>query len=144
MSTTNRKSAGGFTLIELIVTVSIIIILASIAVPSYRNHVLRSNRSDAMAALTRIAAAQEKFYLQNNSYTASLGADGLDLEFRPDLSERYDVGIAAADRDSFLARATAIKSQAGDTDCSVFQLDEQGRRHAEDETSAVTTEKCWR
>lgn len=142
--TTTPKSGRGFTLIELIITVTIIIILASIAVPSYRNHVKRSNRSDAMAALTRIAAAQEKFYLQNNTYTGSLGADGLDLEFRADLGERYDVAITAADRNSFVARATAVNHQADDTDCSVFQLDEQGRRYAEDDGSAASTEKCWR
>lgn len=134
----------GFTLIELVITVAILIVLATIAVPNYRNHVMRSNRSDAMAALTRIAAAQEKFYLQNNSYSASLGADGLDLDFRPDLGERYDLRITAADRDSFTAQATAVDKQSQDKNCRVFRLDEQGRRYAEDAGKAVTTASCWR
>lgn len=138
------KRQGGFTLMELVVTVTILLILASIAVPNYRNHVIRSNRSDAMSALTRIAAAQEKFYLQNNTYTDSLAADGLDIDFRPDLGERYEVRIAAADRDSFIAQATAVDKQANDKNCRVFRLDEEGRRYAEDTSKVVTTADCWR
>jgi len=58
----------GMTLMEIIVVVVIVGLLAAIAVPSYRQYVIRTQRTDATVALLRLATAQEKFYLQNNTY----------------------------------------------------------------------------
>src|SRR5437763_2903936 len=62
----------GMTLIELMVVVAIVAILASLAVGSYRRYVLRANRTDATSALLRIQVAQEKYFLQNNTYTTDV------------------------------------------------------------------------
>ena len=67
-----RSKSRGFTLVELMVTVVIIAILSAIAVPAYRSYVQRSKRSGATSALLRIQASQEKFFLQNNAYSANL------------------------------------------------------------------------
>ena len=64
----NKSPGNGFTLIELMVVVLVAAILAGFAVPSYQNYVLRSGRTDATVALLKLAAAQEKFYLQNGVY----------------------------------------------------------------------------
>ena len=65
------RSISGFTLMELMITLAIVALLAAIAVPSYREYIIRSNRIDATSALLKIAAAQEKFFLQNNSYATN-------------------------------------------------------------------------
>ncbi len=67
-----RKKMRGVTLIELVVVVAIVALLATVALPSYRQFQLRSHRVEAKAALLNLAAAQEKFYLQNNTYTTDL------------------------------------------------------------------------
>ena len=46
-----RNMSGGFTLIELMIVVTIIAIISAIAVPSYNNYVLRAKRSEGRAAL---------------------------------------------------------------------------------------------
>ena len=50
----------GFTLIELMITVAVIAILAAVAMPSYREYVLRGNRLEAQSLLSDAAARQER------------------------------------------------------------------------------------
>lgn len=61
---------GGFTLIELMVAVAIIGILAAIALPSYRQYIIRGNRGAAQAQMMDFANRQQQFLLANRSYTA--------------------------------------------------------------------------
>ena len=66
----------GFTLLELMIVVVIIGILMAIAVPSYQGYVLRSHRTDAHSSLLDIAARQERFVAQRNTYTTDIAGDG--------------------------------------------------------------------
>jgi type IV pilus assembly protein PilE len=59
---------GGFTLIELVVTVAIVAILSTLAVRSYRSYVIRSNRADAEQLLLQAAQTMERNYTQFDSY----------------------------------------------------------------------------
>jgi type IV pilus assembly protein PilE len=67
----SHRAPGGFTLIELMIVVVIVGILAAIAYPAYQQHARESKRSDAHSALLRIAAMEEKFFSNNNTYATS-------------------------------------------------------------------------
>ena len=54
----------GFTLLELLVVLAIVGILAAVAYPSYQDSVRQANRSDAIAELQGILAAQERYFSQ--------------------------------------------------------------------------------
>lgn len=62
----------GFTLLELVIAVSIIAILGVIAYPSYHNSIRASRRVDAQQALMEAAHKLENYYAKNASYTADL------------------------------------------------------------------------
>jgi type IV pilus assembly protein PilE len=59
------------------VTVVIIGLLASIAVPSYFSMLSSSRRNDGTSDLRTVMSVQEKYFLNNTTYTNNLGKDGL-------------------------------------------------------------------
>jgi type IV pilus assembly protein PilE len=131
------------TLIELLIVVVVISVLFSIAVPSYRQYVLRSHRVEAKAALLNLAAAQEKFYLQNNTYAgddllAVAPPAGLGLSEATEPAW-YSITIDEADAEGFsaTAAATALDGQDRDAHCASFSIDHLGGRTA-------TNDDCWR
>ena len=66
----NKKQAG-FTMIELIVVTVIVAILASIAIPSYQDHVERSKVAEAIANLSSGRVKLEQWYLDSRTYATS-------------------------------------------------------------------------
>lgn len=58
----------GFTLIELMITVSVIVVLALLAAPAYREMMLRAYRGEAQAGLQVAAAAIERCYSEQLTY----------------------------------------------------------------------------
>jgi len=63
-------AAHGFTLIELMITVAIIGILAAIAVPSYRDYVLRGHLVTLTNDLQAMRVKMEQYYQDNRTYLA--------------------------------------------------------------------------
>ena len=58
----------GITLIELLVVITIVAILATIAVPMYTGYMIRARRADAKTALEQLRAAQEMRRAEYGSY----------------------------------------------------------------------------
>lgn len=63
-----RALFAGFTLIELMITVAIVAILAAVAVPAYRDYIVRSRLADATNALSSLRARMEQYYQDNRTY----------------------------------------------------------------------------
>jgi prepilin-type N-terminal cleavage/methylation domain len=57
-----RKRTSGFTLIEVMITVAITGILASIAFPAYSDYVVRSKMTDIALALNAVATAAAEYH----------------------------------------------------------------------------------
>jgi len=153
------KKHEGFTLIELLIAVTIIGVIAAVAIPNYQRYVSRANRVDATTELMRIAAEQEKFYLQNNSYAtepllapfiSNVSGDITLLTQNDyyDIDVRGDAGAVtvAAYQAGFVVRATASNTGPqflADPVCRTFQIDEAGQRTSLDDGGNDSTAECW-
>lgn len=143
------RRTRGMTLVELLTVVAVVAILSTFAVSSYRNSVLRAHRTDARSAVLRIAAQQEKFFLQNGRYAGPgeltlAPPNGLGISAE---TEGGQFAVAITNRDTardFTATATAQAGQLGDTDCRSLSVDETGQRLALDGGGADNSAFCWR
>jgi len=68
---TQARAARGFTLIEVMITVAIVAILATVAVPSYREYVLRGQLANATNGLATLRAQMERHFQDNRTYSTA-------------------------------------------------------------------------
>jgi type IV pilus assembly protein PilE len=83
----------GFTLIELMITVAIIGILAAVALPSYRQYVIRANRSAAQAEMMDIANREQQFLLANRAYASKTTLEASGYALPTTVSAKYSYSI---------------------------------------------------
>ena len=72
LSEARKGRAEGFTLVELLVVISLISILASMAMVNYRNGVVRSQESVLKTDLFRMRDAIDQYYADKGKYPSSL------------------------------------------------------------------------
>ena len=141
--------ARGFTLIEAMIVVTVLAIIAAIALPSYAGYVIRANRSAAKAAVMRIAGQQESYYTDRKQYATDLADLGLgaatvylrrDGNFQPASTAEaiYAVTLTAASSSAFTVQATPVNSQAKDTDCGTLNYTSTGLKSA-----STGRDDCW-
>ena len=137
---TNKHRMAGFSLIELMIVVVIISILAAIAIPSYRQYVLRGHRTDATRALQDLASRQENYFFSNNMYTNNLSLLGATSSVA---GQYFTVSVsipAGSSSTDYLITATAKGTQVQDSACTAFTLARSGEKGSSGTGLADT---CW-
>ena len=152
-----KQTQLGFTLIELMITVAIIGILASIAYPSYQDSVMKSRRADVKGVLLGLANAMERHYTEFNSYCDAGGAGGGNSCFAGaaetnvndtgtpspsiygipvETANFYTVTISAAASTSYTLRAVPT----GTDICGTLTLEHTG---AKNNSEGLDQSVCW-
>jgi len=142
----SNRNQCGFTLIELMFSVTIAGFLSSVAYPAYQGTVQKVRRSDALVAMMDIQMAQERFRSNNVAY-ASL------TELRSRATSpagHYLLDVQTPTNAGFVVLATAAGSQRSDTSCGVLKLTVDGANVSYASGSdgnvgndSVANKRCW-
>jgi type IV pilus assembly protein PilE len=151
----SRFLSLGFSLMELMVTVAIVGILAAIAYPSYTGYVARARRADAQSALVGMAAAMERFAV-NNGNGSYINATGVVPPVLPAVATfysgqvpidggaaTYNLRITALTATSYTLTATRTGSQAADK-CGDLTLNSNSQQGIINQTTGTLVADCWR
>lgn len=139
------KRQRGVTLMEVLIACAIVGILASIALPAYRDYVIRGKLTDAHSTLGATRTRLEQYYQDNRSYPAWCGgtASGLPTFTAPTSNYfTYSCAAGATAGQTYTLSATGVSSTG--TGGFTYTLTDQGNRA----TTAVPTgwstqSTCW-
>lgn len=126
-----RRGMEGFTLIELMIALTILTILAVVAYPGYQTIIQKTRRADAHAALTDYATAMERYYYANGTYSTAVAGT---VYGSTSSDGYYTLSISSQTSSAYGLTATATGAQASDTDCAALTLDSLGSK---------TPTDCW-
>jgi type IV pilus assembly protein PilE len=147
-----RRPHRGFTLIELMIVVTIIAILASVGYPSYRQYVKRAARAEAKTALLENAQFLERNFTMANSYSVDSAGNPIDnatlpVQFSPKegtaASAKYTIELDedALGTSTFTLGATPKENGPMDDDeCGTLTIDQAGRRGV---SGSRSVSECW-
>ncbi|HCU54452.1 MAG TPA: pilus assembly protein PilE [Gammaproteobacteria bacterium] len=131
----------GFTLIELMMVVAVVAVLAAVAIPNYRSHVIKSNRAAAESFMQQLRSREEQYVLDARNYTSTITLGGLNMQIPNDVNLNYTVTVVAdntASPPSFLITAVPKNPPQNDTLCGTLTLSSTGAK-----TSLGSTSLCW-
>ena len=130
------RTSQGFTLIELLMALACVALLASLAMPSYQNLVLRHHRAQARASLLQAAHWMTRAASANGSYPlpADVPSSVLQIE-----GQRYKMSLSSTTQ-SYTLSAIPLGAQAADA-CGTLTLNHLGVRGVQGANQ--TAAQCW-
>ena len=138
-----HRRQRGFTLVEVMIVVVIMGILTSVAFPAYKAYVDRAKRTEGKALLSEIAARQERYYFDNNTYANDATLLGYSTKTPQSSEAHYALvdPIAAGDSGN-LSTSYKLTIQPvaphNDATCDKLLLDSKGVG-----TSSTGNPICW-
>ena len=139
------RAGAGFTLLELMVTVAIVGILASVAMPSYRDYVRRGQLPEAFTGLADYRVKMEQYYQDSRKYGAGACADGANAPawntFKPAGATYFTFSCALSNAgQGYTITATGSSGQAtGHT----YTLDFNNAKGTTQFKGGTVSKACW-
>jgi type IV pilus assembly protein PilE len=141
-----RRRAAGFTLVELMIAVSISGVLASVAYPSFSGVLQKVRRTEALVAMLQLQQAQERWRSGSHRY-GTLAEVGVASAVP---GRNYLLSVADPSITGYVATAEATGAQARDQACRylLVAVESGNMSYRSGETAAAANNeqanrKCW-
>ncbi len=134
-----RPANGGFTLIELMIAVTIIAILASVAVPAYTSYVQRTKLAEGMTTLSNLRLQMEQYYQDNRSY-AIAGTNRCAIP--APAGNDFTFSCQAPSATTYVWTATSTGNSLG-SGRFVYSIDQDGNRRTVRFDGIASANTCW-
>jgi len=144
MSQARKGGFAGFTLIEVMITVAIVGILASIALPAYWDSVTRSKLIDGTTKLGDFRAQQEKWFLDNRTYQ-TVPPNGTNCgvaDPTPGGSDAFSLHCDAPTPNTYNITATG-RPAAGMSASFVYTVDQANNKSSTGPSGWSGNGSCW-
>lgn len=135
--------ARGFTLIEVMIVVAIVAILATIAMPSYRDYLRRGQVPEAMTYLSDYRVKLEQYYQDNRAYSTdgTCGTGATWAGFAPAEAKYFTFSCAtSAPYQTYTLTATGSTGQAVG---HAYTLTDAGTKATTYFKGAASGKSCW-
>jgi type IV pilus assembly protein PilE len=139
-----KRADRGFTLIEMLLVVSIIAVLAAIAFPQFGEVMKRGKRAEGKSALLAAAQKMERYNTNNGRYPSTMAEAGVSDKSNSESpgSSAYNIAVAAGAtgslNTSWVFTATPVFS---DPKCGNFLIDNLGSKTISGAVAETT--RCW-
>ncbi|MDD5242208.1 MAG: type IV pilin protein [Sulfuricella sp.] len=135
------KTQSGFTLVELMIVVAIVGILASIAVPSYKDYVTRGKLSEASTQLATMRVKLEQYFQDNRTYVGACAA-GTVAPLPAGSDATYFTYACTLAASTFTVTATGVAAQG--TGDFVYTIDQDNAKATTGVPAGWTgNDTCW-
>ncbi len=121
-----RAGSSGFTILELMIVIAVIVLLLGVALPAYQDFVVRSKLQSGTESLSALRGLLTQVYADNRSYR-TLDDTACRIATYP--TEHFDLDCTATSDKSYLLTATSKASEGlGSAGDYVYLLDSDGIR----------------
>jgi type IV pilus assembly protein PilE len=142
-----KKAGGGFTLIEVMIVVAVVGILTAIALPSYKQYVIRGNRNVAKGDLMELQQWMERNYSLTNGYDKDPSGNAIALPFtkspKDATTPRYVISFSVPPTSVAYTLLATAQSNQNDTQCGNLTLSSAGVRGASGASTDAQIADCW-
>ncbi|WP_272868019.1 type IV pilin protein [Azohydromonas sediminis] len=135
-----RRRQAGFTLIEVMIAVAVVAILASIAVPSYRDYVRRGQLPEAFAALADARVKMEQYYQDNRNYGTGTKCAG-DAAWTKAKGKRFEISCALSDAGQ--GYTVTASGYDGAVAGHVYTIDHNNAQRTTKFKGSAVDKSCW-